>query len=113
MKKYLKTGCQLLLICLIYSCASRPVAPPKEWRYEKDAVRFHLKADSQLNLHEGMPHTLHVCVYQLRDPHAFVQLIEDEDGLYRLLECSRFDGGDRRQGLKDRFFPQCRVFQDI
>ncbi len=38
-----------------------------------------------------MPHTLHVCVYQLRDPNAYNQLANDEDGLYQLLECSLFD----------------------
>jgi predicted component of type VI protein secretion system len=38
-----------------------------------------------------MPHTLQVCVYQLRDPNAYNQLANDEDGLYQLLECSLFD----------------------
>lgn len=76
---------------MTWSCASQPVAPPSEWRYEQEAVHLNLEADSQLNLYDGQPHTLLVCVYQLRDPNAFNQLTEDEDGLYKLLECSRFD----------------------
>jgi predicted component of type VI protein secretion system len=32
-----------------------------------------------------------VCVYQLKDPNAFNQLAEDNDGLYKLLECELFD----------------------
>lgn len=91
MKKYVETLSALLLIFFVCSCASQPVAPPSEWRYEKGAVHLHLKADSQLNLYDGNPHTLLICVYQLRDPNAFNQLAEDDDGLYKLLECSRFD----------------------
>lgn len=90
MKKKLERLCLLLIILFVCSCASQPVAPP-EWRYEKEAIDIHVKADSQLNLYEGMPHTLLVCAYQLRDPNAFNQLTEDDEGLYDLLECSRFD----------------------
>jgi type VI secretion system VasD/TssJ family lipoprotein len=89
-KKYFERLCLLLLIFFVYSCASQPVAPP-EWRYEKEAIGLHVKADSQLNLYEGMPHTLLICAYQLRDPNTFNQLTEDDDGLYELLDCSRFD----------------------
>ena len=91
MKKILKGLCLLLFIFFVCSCASQPVQPPSEWRYEKEAIHLNLKADSQLNLYDGQPHTLLVCVYQLRDPNAFNQLSEDEEGLYKLLECSRFD----------------------
>ncbi len=91
MKKCLERACLLLLIMVACSCASQPPAPPSEWGYEKEAIHLRLKASSQLNLYEGTSHTLLVCVYQLRDPNAFNQLTEDNDGLYRLLECSRFD----------------------
>jgi len=90
-KKNLEKLNLLLLIFFVCSCASQPVSPP-EWRYEQEAIDIHVKADSQLNLYEGMPHTLLMCVYQLKDPNAFNQLTEDDDGLYKLLECSRFDG---------------------
>lgn len=92
MKKYFEMLCLLLPIFLVCSCASQPVSPPSEWRYEKGAIHLHLKADFQLNLYDGNPHTLLLCVYQLRDRNAFDQLTEDDDGLYKLLECSRFDG---------------------
>ena len=90
MKKYFQAICLLLVIFLVYSCASQPLPPP-EWRYEKEAIHIHINADSQLNLSEGMPHTLLICVYQLRDPNVFNQLAGDNDGLYKLLECGLFD----------------------
>jgi len=81
----------VLATFFVTACASQPVPPPSEWRYEKEAVQLHLEADSQLNLYDDNPHTLVLCVYQLRDPNAFNQLTEDEDGLYKLLECESFD----------------------
>lgn len=90
MKKGLEKLSLLLFIFFVCSCASQPVAPP-EWQYEHEAIDIHVKADPQLNLYEGLPHTLLMCVYQLKDPNAFNQLTEDDDGLYKLLECSRFD----------------------
>ncbi len=91
MKKLYKCLCLTIVIFFVGACASQPVSPPSEWRYEKEAIHFNLKADPQLNLYEGSPHTLLLCIYQLRDPNAFNQLAEDEDGLYKLLECSSFD----------------------
>lgn len=80
------------LFCMaVVACASQPVAPPSQWRYEKEAVHVHLRADPQLNLYQGNPHTLLVCIYQLRDPNAFNQLSQEENGLYKLLECGSFD----------------------
>lgn len=90
MKKYFQAIYLLLVIFLMYSCASQPLPPP-EWRYEKEAIHIHINADSQLNLSEGMPHTLLICVYQLRDPNVFNQLADHNDGLYKLLECDLFD----------------------
>ena len=72
-----------------------PVQPMRteeaEWRYEKEAIRLHLKSDPQLNLYQRSPHTLVLCVYHLRDPNAFNQLLEEKEGLWKLLECGRFD----------------------
>jgi len=79
-------------IALVFSCASKPsVVLPPEWGYEKGAIRLHLKADPQLNLYSGSPHTLLLCIYHLRDPNAFNQSADEKDGLSKLLECSRFD----------------------
>ena len=87
MKKNLEKLSLFLLVLFVCSCASQPLTPP-EWRYEQEAIDIHVKADSQLNLYEGLPHTLLMCVYQLKDPNAFNQLTEDDDGLYKLLELS-------------------------
>ena len=80
----------LAVVFLVWSCAAKQLAPP-ESVYEKDAIKIHVKADRQLNLSEGRPHTLVVCVYQLKDPNGLNQLAGDEDGLYKLLECGLFD----------------------
>ncbi|MEK6779645.1 MAG: type VI secretion lipoprotein TssJ [Candidatus Deferrimicrobiota bacterium] len=59
--------------------------------YESGAVRIHLKADPRLNLFDATPHTLFICVYHLRDPNGFNQLLDETDGIGKLLECARFD----------------------
>jgi type VI secretion system VasD/TssJ family lipoprotein len=76
---------------VVTACASQP-APPPQWTYEKDAIQIHLQADPKLNLDDGVPHTLVLCIYQLRDPNTINQLSEDTEGIYKLLECGLFDG---------------------
>ena len=90
MKHYLNALFLVMVSSIIYACASQPLPAP-EWQYEKEAIKLHLKADPQLNLEEGTPHTLLICVYQLKDPNAFNQLAGDNDGIYKLLECGLFD----------------------
>ena len=99
MKTYLKLVLILGMVLLVLSCASKKDSrstassdlQPAEWRYEKDAIRLVFKADPKLNFRDGVPHTLHLCIYQLRDPNAFNQLAADQEGLYLLLGCSTFD----------------------
>ena len=90
MRRLTFTSSLLLLLFLLWSCATKQLPPP-ELEFAKDAIKIHVKADPKLNLSDGKPHTLLVCVYQLNDPNGFNQLAGDEDGLYRLLECSLFD----------------------
>jgi len=90
LKHYLNALFLVIISSIIYACASQPLPPP-QWQYEKEAIKLHLKADPKLNLEGGTPHTLLVCVYQLKDPNAFNQLAGDDDGLYKLLECGLFD----------------------
>jgi type VI secretion system VasD/TssJ family lipoprotein len=73
-------------ISFITSCASTPA-----YRYEVDAIKLDLKSAKDLNLYEGQSHTLLLCVYQLKDPNAFKQLSEENEGLSKLLGCSSFD----------------------
>lgn len=80
----------LFVVFAVWSCASKPLPPP-EMSYDDNAIKIHAKADPQLNLKGGKPHTLMVCVYQLKDPNAFNQFADNEDGLYELLECKLFD----------------------
>ncbi|MBI9092022.1 MAG: type VI secretion system lipoprotein TssJ [Desulfobacterium sp.] len=82
----------VLTLVLICSCAPK-VLPPPQWTYETDAVKVRIKADPMLNRDEGKAHTLHACLYQLKDPNAFNQLADDRDGLYNLLRCDLFDPG--------------------
>ena len=75
---------------MVTACASAPLPPPT-WTYEKDAIQIHLIADPKLNFDDGVPHTLVLCLYQLRDPNTFNQLSDDMEGIYKLLECDLFD----------------------
>lgn len=77
---------------LLISCAGKTALTPPQWVYEKDALKITLQADTELNTYNDEAHTLQICIYQLKDPNGFNQLLETEDGLYKLLECSMFDG---------------------
>jgi type VI secretion system VasD/TssJ family lipoprotein len=85
----------ILCLCaasLLSACSSAPlVKQPPEWGYEKDAIQLHFVSDPQLNLYQKQTHSLIVCLYHLRDPNGFNQLIDEKGGLPKLLECSRFD----------------------
>jgi type VI secretion system VasD/TssJ family lipoprotein len=99
LKTWLKLVLVLVVVVFIFSCGSKKGSTqkstseiePDEWNYQRDAIRLVLTADPQLNAHDGLPHTLHLCLYQLKDPNAFNQFSGDEDGLYLLLGCSVFD----------------------
>jgi type VI secretion system VasD/TssJ family lipoprotein len=79
----------LLLTGLLAACAST-IQPP-QWVFERDAIRLEIQADPQLNIKNGVAHTLLLCVYQLQEPTAFERLAADPAGLHELLECGLFD----------------------
>jgi len=82
----------LCTVSLLSACSSTPlVKQPPEWGYEKDAIQLHFDSDPHLNLYQKKAHSLIVCLYHLRDPNSFNQLIDEKGGLPKLLECSRFD----------------------
>jgi type VI secretion system VasD/TssJ family lipoprotein len=75
------------IMTMIVACAGG-----SQYTYEKEAIVLKVKSDSQLNLYRNSPHTLLMCLYQFRDPNLFNQLLDEKDGLQKLLDCSRFDG---------------------
>ena len=90
MKKAVYLSCLMVSLILLSSCAHQ-VPPLPHWRYAREAIHLKLHADANLNLHEGKPHTLMICVYQLRRKTSFNALTEEIDGRYKLLECQPFD----------------------
>ena len=84
-----------LLVCLVLvlSCGSKtvPTMPEVKYGYEPGSIQLHLKADKRLNLFQNNSHSLSLCVYQLTDPNGFNLRIAEQEGLYELLECKRFD----------------------
>ena len=90
MKKGAHLYCMVFILVSIVSCAHQ--APPvPQWNYEREAIHLRINADANLNLHEGKPHTLMICIYQLVRKTAFNSLAEEIDGRYKLLECQPFD----------------------
>jgi len=61
--------------------------------FRKDDITLGIKADAQLNRFQNNAHALFLCIYQLKDPNGFNQLIEEEGGVSKLMECRRFDAG--------------------
>jgi type VI secretion system VasD/TssJ family lipoprotein len=92
-------ACGIVLPLLLASCAGGSLsggggasgAAGGVYEYEKDAISLHIKGDPNLNLFEKRPHTLLVCIYQLRDPNALNQVLQDAEDVSKLLECGRFD----------------------
>ncbi len=74
---------------LLTACTAKIKQP--DWKFEKEAIRVHMKADYRLNMHNGNPHTLYICFYQLSELNAFDQLAQDENGITKLLEGRMFD----------------------
>ena len=93
----------ITVICFFFcsSCGlmpwsqSKPASDGKmmhEPRYEKNALTINIKSDPRLNLYQSRPHSLVICMYELKEPNMFNQLSDERDGIYKLLECGRFDG---------------------
>jgi type VI secretion system VasD/TssJ family lipoprotein len=91
LKAFISSSLAILLLMLAACTATQ--LPPPQWTFQRDAIRLHIKADKKLNLDDGESHTLLLCVYQLSDPNTFNQLANDQDGIYKLLDCSLFGDG--------------------
>ena len=77
MRRLTFTSSLLLLLFLLCSCATKQLPPPK-LEFAENAIKIHVKADPKLNLSDGKPHTLLVCVYQLKNPNGLNQLAGDD-----------------------------------
>lgn len=77
-------------ILSINGCGGAKIPPPR-WSFEKEAIKLNIKADDKLNLYDTIPHTLFMCIYQLRDPNVFNTYLQTTRGLTDLLTCNRFD----------------------
>lgn len=78
------------LAALCSSCATtgeRAAITP----YIDGGINLHFRGDRQLNLYQRAPHALTVCAYQLKDLNGFNQVLEEKEGVSKLMECSRFD----------------------
>lgn len=79
----------ILPFMLLFGCTAKIKQP--DWKYQKEAIRIHIKADHKLNLYNRKAHTLYVCFYQLSELNAFDLLSQDPPGIRKLLECKLFD----------------------
>lgn len=78
------------IACLLMAACTQKVSKP-DWKFQKEAIRIHIKADHNLNLYNQKTHTLYMCFYQLSELNAFDQLAQDDSGIRRLLEAKMFD----------------------
>lgn len=91
--------CVLLPACGV-SEPPRPAQPAREaddpalvlWPRAEKAVRLRFIADRDLNMYEGKAHSLQICVYQMDNPEAFLNLAQTPEGVTRLLKAEPFDG---------------------
>lgn len=91
------------ILFLCSSCSMMPWSKPNtkppsdvkvtfEARYEKNALTVNIKSNPRLNLYQERPHSLVLCMYELKEPNMFNQFSDERDGIYKLMECGRFDG---------------------
>lgn len=85
----------LFFLSLLTSCATSKKTdssdPDLVWGFAQKAIDVSYRADKNLNQYDGKAHTILMCLYQLSDPNVFNELSKSNDGLNKLLTCSRFD----------------------
>jgi type VI secretion system VasD/TssJ family lipoprotein len=92
MNNLVKIFTLLLISAMLCSCGSINTSNvPKTMPFKTDGIILNFKGDPMLNLYQNLPHALVVCAYQLKDLHSFNQILEEKDGMSKLLECNRFD----------------------
>ncbi len=66
----------LVLSAFFFLCSCTGITRKSDFGYSKGDIQLRVKSDLQLNLYQGKPHTLILCVYQLRDPNTFNQIAD-------------------------------------
>ena len=106
------------LACLLLpACgASEPPRPAREsddptrvlWPRAEKAIRLRFIADRDLNIYDAKAHSLQICVYQMDNPDAFLNLARTPEGVTGLLKAEPFDSSVKAvvrlfmQPLEDR-----------
>jgi type VI secretion system VasD/TssJ family lipoprotein len=78
-----------MVACALIAACTPKIKKP-DWKFEKEAIHVHIKADHRMNLYNEKAHTLYMCFYQLGELNAFDQLTQDESGIRKLLEAKLF-----------------------
>lgn len=78
------------VIFALFSCCSPEQVRVAFDKYQHKAIQLHIESSPYLNTYNDKPHTLVLCVYQLRDLNAFNFMVEEKRGISKLL-----DGGKR------------------
>ncbi|HDM77848.1 MAG TPA: hypothetical protein ENG51_15500, partial [Deltaproteobacteria bacterium] len=90
-KRHHAFGLALLIFLsfVMAGCATAPSEPIPT--YKREAVHLTLTASEQVNLYGGLPHATVLCVYQLSNPNVYQQMLEEVEGVDKLLSCENFD----------------------
>ncbi len=59
--------------------------------YKKNGILLDIQAGEDLNTFNDQAHTLVLVVYQLADPNVYNQMVEEPEGVAKLLEAGAFD----------------------
>jgi type VI secretion system VasD/TssJ family lipoprotein len=93
MKSYIRIISLFFCMAVCCSCSTTGSGAGKNEPWREKSVDLSIHGDPQLNLYQNSSHTLYLCTFQLKDPNAFNQLIDERGGMEKLIsECNRFDG---------------------
>lgn len=87
----------VLVVCLLVLCGcsttgdAEPAPRDMSWKRKAKDIVLNVDAAPNLNLFQNKAHTLALCVYQLADDTAFLDLAATKSGVTKLVECGRFD----------------------
>lgn len=88
----------LLSTLLLGGCGgapANPVPPPEPverpqdvvWAWAPNGITVHLLASDELNMKDGQPHAISLCIYQMQTLDALTARAATREGLVELLQC--------------------------